>query len=202
MSTTTDTINTASAMPHHVTPEPRHLYTAGFGDLVTTPAGAKSGMTMCINEPDDWNPGDPAALYYVASDGSAWTIDEDTGETAPAILPSFVDSADLGDRPQGWDDCAEWDAHELLVEKARERIEGETIGFAAVVGDATWGAVVVAGDRGRIIKADTSANGLAIHPATRRFLAAFKADPSVDFDITPSGIVDLTDDALDGFYQF
>ena len=189
MNTTTDTINTASDMPHHVTPEPRHLYTAGFGDLLDA-------------DVDDWNPGDPSALYYVASDGSAWTIDEDTGETAPAILPSFVDSADLGDRPQGWDDCAERDAHELLVEKARERIEGETIGFAAVVGDATWGAVVVAGDRGRIIKADTSANGLAIHPATRRFLAAFKADPSVDFDITPSGIVDLTDDALDGFYQF
>lgn len=182
-------------------PERGHFYTDGF-----LPALADDVTPIAV---------DIDALFYLASDGEVFSIDDNTGTFAPARMPSFVEAVDpdLGDAPFDEDDARRID-HQLA---AREAIESTLTHFAALVGskaDASWSAVIAVAPSlpalTRAIAAHAEANGLnpldvltstKIVQATRRFASAYALTPEVAhaFIVLPGDVeaVDLTAEAIE-----
>lgn len=215
-------------------PERGHFYTDGF-----LPAPAGMSPTAIFDEEDGSRavyrfigkglyeyvrPAEPGeeiatgnidALFYLASDGEVFSVDDDTGTFAPARMPSFVEAVDpdLGDAPFDEDDARRID-HQLA---AREAIESALTHFAALVGskaDASWSAVIAVATGlptlTRDIAAHAEANGLnpldvltstKIVQATRRFASAYALTTEVAhaFITLPGDVeaVDLTAEAIE-----
>lgn len=188
-----ETIHGEDVDPDEVTPQPRHLYTSDSD----------------------------ARLYYVASDGSTWTIDEDTGAVAPATLPEFICDADIDpawaeDWATAHNQLSEWARLDEVIRQGKETIESEGVGFAAVLGDGDgWGACLgAAGTISEVVAHVTNyasshdespsetLRTCTVRDVTRRYLAAWRSDPETCFAVNGEGCVDLTAEALDEWGQW
>lgn len=159
-----------------------------------------------------------ARLYYFASDRTWWTINEDTGATAPAEEPAHLEDGDVdmsffehwrSDDNQDWIDLIEDQAR---IDAAKKAIETTPVGYAGVIGRDDWGVCMAvatsiaattavirkhAKDSGDSFEAVMMAT--SIKPVTRRYASAWSLDMATAFTLRPvegGTIVDLTDDAL------
>ena len=174
-----------------VSPEPGHLYTSE-----ETPS-----------------------LFYFATDKTWWTIDEETGSTAPAEEPAHLESGEVDMAYfQRWQDSgsdAQWSelvTDQARIDQAKEDIETMLVGYAGVIGGHKWGVCLVATDtiaqvtgavRLHALESGESPEktmlAVAVRPVTRRYKAAWKIDEGTVFTLRTvkgSQAVDLTDDAL------
>jgi len=164
-----------------------------------------------------------ALLYYFASDRTWWTIDEDTGATAPAERPSSLEPGEedlsyferwheaAGDNG----DASEWSelvADQNRINAAKEAIESTAVGYAGVIGRDGWGMCIVAAGTTAEVTGAIRAHALEsgdspervmaafnVRPVARRYKAAWSLDKATEFTLRTvdgSTIVDLTDDAL------
>ena len=173
-----------------VTPEPGHLYTTESAPI----------------------------LFYFASDKTWWTIDEDTGATAPAEEPAHIEPGDVDMAFfESWQDTALADWSDLMADQARidqakEAIETTLVGYAGVIGRDDWGVCIVATDtiaqvtgalpldaQGYSDNPEETLKRAKVYPVTRRYKASWKLDEGTVFTlrtINDTQAVDLTDGAL------